>query len=125
RGRRRGAPRPRADAAVLGRAGAARLDADDRGIVPRAGDAGRFVKLRAVRVGLDVGGHADTDHAPGRTRLFLRTPGFLVVERLERALERVARIDRPVDELRRRRVRQGPLPEHFFAALPASAPLRG
>src|SRR5262249_2483581 len=87
-----------ADHADLGRDGATRPDPDDGGIVTRAGDAGRLVELRAVRVWLDVGGDPEPHNPSGRTRLLLRTPGFLVVERLERALKRVAWIDRPVDE---------------------------
>src|SRR4030095_14154976 len=90
----------------------ARLDTDDGGVVTGSGDAGRLVELRAVRVRLDVGGHADPRDASGRPRLGLLAPRIRVAERCERALERGARVDRPVDELGRRGVRQIRFREH-------------
>src|SRR2546422_11578922 len=95
------------DDADLGRDGAARLDLDDRGVVARSWNARCLVELRAVGVRLDVRRDADADDPSGRARRHLLASPVLVVERGERALQRVAWVDRPIDQLGRRPVRQG------------------
>ena len=83
-----------ADDADLGRDGAARLDPDDGGVVAGSGDAGRLVELGAVRVRLDVGGHADPDDPSGRARLgLLASPPPR--SRTPRARARACRAGRP------------------------------
>ena len=103
------------DDADLRRDGAARLDLDDRGVVARSGNARRLVELRAVGVRLDVRGDADADDPPGRARRHLLASPVLVVERGQRALQRVAWVDRAIGQLGRRPVRQVAIGEHVAA----------